>query len=230
MSHPPTFAPGSAALWAPRKCTNKSAIEPTRCHATRPIRALQIGALPMTGTVSKLRPSFCCAPLLLGMMCCPVFAQSADVLQIMRAQAASTRAGEHGQKTRPVTVRIGRPAHRVAAARWKPSKLKAAPARIVSARSVSAVRVVSSDDASAIAPAAVADSPAGPAAAMSYGPTARQLISDAFDAIDRLEQERSLSAATSSTQDAAAASEQSNLFQWVWSGARDAWRTLQKRD
>jgi hypothetical protein len=52
------------------------------------------------------------------------------------------------------------------------------------------------------------------------------MISEAFNALDRLEKERSLSANTSPGQEAATRNQQSNFFQWMWSGLRDTWRSL----
>lgn len=167
----------------------------------------------------------CCAPILLWLLPCSASAQSADVRQIMREQAASTRVGENRHKDRRRTARASHPKHRKVAARIKPSKIATAPIRYSSPRSEPTVQQVSNKELNAITTGSVGDNRAGQVdATASYGPDAQTMISDAFDAIDRLERERSRSA--DSGQDAASGSQQGNFFQRMWSGVRNTWRSL----
>jgi hypothetical protein len=50
------------------------------------------------------------------------------------------------------------------------------------------------------------------------------MISDAFDAIGRLDRERSRLPDTG--QGTAKADQEGNFFRWMWSGLRNTWRSL----
>jgi len=85
--------------------------------------------------------------------------------------------------------------------------------------------MVSNQEPTAIKMASVADNGAeqvgGP---VSYGPDVHVMISDAFDAIGRLDRERSRLPDTG--QDTAKGNQEGNFFRWMWSGLRNTWRSL----
>jgi hypothetical protein len=168
---------------------------------------------------------FCCAPFLACLLSCAVSAKPIDVQQIMREQAASTRMGELRHDNRRRTARVSRAKHRKVAARFKPSKIKTAPTRYSSPHSGPAGQLVSNQEPTAIKMASVVDNrPEQVGAAVSYGPDVHVMISDAFDAIDRLDRERSPLA--DAGQNAAKGNHEGNFFRWMWSGLRNTWRSL----
>ena len=182
--------------------------------------------------------SICFAPILLTAMSGSALAQSADIQRIMREQAASTRVGEVRHASRHAMVRAKHPVRPVRIARPKSILLKTRPVRFAAPRSAPTAQVAPIDDTvvNSIPTMTAPETVTNPAAAdrvtpgMSYGPTARTVISEAFDAIDRLEQERSLAAPKNTVQDTSAAAPPGDVFQWVWSGLRDTWRSLSGRD
>lgn len=167
----------------------------------------------------------CCSPILACLLSCTVSAKPVTVQQIMREQAASTRMGELRHKDRRKTARVSRSKHWKVAGRLKLSKKKTAPTRYSSPRSGPAVQVFSNQEPTAIRTASVADNRAEQVGApVSYGPDVRTMISDAFDAIDRLDRERSRLA--DPVQNAAKDNQEGNFFRWMWSGLRNTWRSL----
>jgi hypothetical protein len=180
----------------------------------------------------KHQLSICLAPIILAAASVSALAQSADIQRIMRGQAASTRVGEVRHAGRHVIASVKRPAHRAALARHRPTKLKARPVRYASHRSATITQVASNVDTllneipAMSAPETGTKPAVGPVApAMSYSPApARSIVSEAFDAIDGMEKERSLSAPKSTVQEPLAS--RGDVFQWVWSGLRQTWRSL----
>jgi hypothetical protein len=178
--------------------------------------------------------SICIATILLAAMSGSALAQSADIQRIMLEQASSTRVGEVRHASRPPMARAQQPAQRVRIARHKPILLKTRPLSFVANRSAPIAQVASNGDVvlngvpAMTAPETVTNPVPDPVTStMSYGPTARTVVSEAFDAIDRLEQERALAAPKNTVPEAAS---RGDVFQWVWSGLRDTWRSLGGRD